>query len=128
MPSNSAQYQSDYRKKNSHKKRVVSVAMSQDDHAEFLYYAKSQNLSMSALLREATLHQLRGSQLKSKALEEELKELRFLISNIGNNINQVARHSNRVKHLIDEQGLLNELMKLQKTVDDFTNSRLKEPL
>ena len=126
MPANSAHYQNEYRKKNAHKRKVVSVALPSDDHAEILRYAGLKNLNVSALLREATLHQIRGSQLKSKSLEEELRELRFVISNIGNNINQIAKHSNRVKHLIDEQGLLTELVRVQKTVDEFTQSRLKQ--
>ena len=126
MPANSAHYQNEYRKKHAATRKVVSVALSRDDHAEILQYAKSQDMSVSSLLREATLHQLRRSQMKSASLEAELQGLHFLLSNMGNNINQIAKHSNRVKHLVDEQGLLVELMNVQKTVNDFTSSRLKE--
>ena len=126
MPTNSPEYQREYRKKNAHARKVISVALSVSDHDEISRYAATQDLNLSTLLREATLHQLRGSQLASKALEAELRELRFIISNIGNNINQIAKHSNRVKHLVDEQGLLTELMRVQKTVDEFTQSRLKQ--
>ena len=39
MPANSAHYQNEYRKKNAHKRKVVSVALPSDDHAEILRYA-----------------------------------------------------------------------------------------
>lgn len=41
-------------------------------------------------MREATLHQIRGSQMHSKQVEEELKELRFLISGVANNLEKMA--------------------------------------
>ena len=127
MPSNSKEYQRDYRANNPTKRKVVSVAMSNDDHRDLSRFAQAQDMSMSAILREATLHQYRSSQLQSPAIADELKELRFLLSNVANNMNQIAHHSNRVKHVVDENGVLQRFMELDKLIQDFVTSRLNTP-
>lgn len=123
MPSNSKEYQRAYRAKTKGTRTVVSVAMNEDDHADILSFAKTNGMPVSTLLREATLHQARQSQLQSPAVADELKELGFLLSNIANNMNQIAHHSNRVKHVVDENGVLERFMELDKLITDFANSR-----
>jgi len=125
MPSNSAEYQRKYRERNAKHRKEITVGMTTDQHREFSAFAKKNKLSLSALMREATALQLRGSQLKSSALEDELKELRFLITNIANNVNQMARHSNTVKHVADENAVFQRLSELDKLIVDFTDSRLR---
>ena len=85
-------------------------------------------MSLAALMRDATDLQVRNAALKSQAVEAELRELRFLISNIANNVNQMARHSNRLKHVTDENEVFQKLHELEQLVTDFTNNRLKQPL
>ena len=125
MPSNSPEYQRDYRKRTAKKHKEVSVGLPMDDYRELQSFAKTQKLSLARLLREATLHQARGTQLRSKAIEEQLSELRFLVSNIANNMNQIAHHSNRVKHVVDENGVLQRFAELDALLVDFVDSRLK---
>jgi uncharacterized protein Yka (UPF0111/DUF47 family) len=59
-----------------------------------------------------------------KEIEEELKELRFLIRNIANNVNQIAHHSNLVEKLVNENEFLMEIKKLEDAVFDYTKKRL----
>lgn len=125
MPANSAQYQQDYRKRTAAKRRVQSVSLAQADYAEIKRYAKAQNMSVSALMREATLHQCRGSHLKSAGVENELRELRFLIATIANNVNQMAHHSNTVRHVVDEGGALRQLKELEALIEGFVDDKLK---
>ena len=125
MPANSKEYQRDYRAKTKTARKVVSVSMNADDHRELSRFAKTQGMSLSAILREASLQQSRTAQLQSPRLADELKELRFLISNIANNMNQIAHHSNRVKHVVDENGVLEQFMELDKTIRDFVATRGK---
>jgi len=124
MPANSAEYQKNYREKHKAKRKVISVALSGDDHREIERYAKTQELKLSALLREATLHQVRNSQMHSKAVEEELKELRFLVSGIANQVEQMSYHSEQLKQVVSDNAVLSELQKLDQTIVDFTLSRL----
>lgn len=97
--------------------------MTPDDHRELSRFADTHGMSLSAILREASLQQSRVAQLQSPRVAEELKELRFLLSNIANNMNQIAHHSNRVKHVIDENGVLERFMELDQAISDFVNSR-----
>jgi len=100
--------------------------MTPDDHRELSRFAKAQGMSLSSMLREASLQQSRMAQLQSPKLLEELKELRFLVSNIANNMNQIAHHSNRVKHVIDENGVLEQFLELDSLIRNFAHSRTPE--
>jgi RNase H-fold protein (predicted Holliday junction resolvase) len=128
MPSNSSEYQRQYRAKHRKTRKEVSVSLPISLHKEFSSFAKRQNMSLARLMRESTDLQIRGNTLKSRAVEEELKELRFLISNIANNVNQMARHSNQIKQVTDENEVFQKLHELEQLVTNFTNNRLKQPL
>ena len=125
MPANSKEYQKIYRAKNRNTRKVVSVSLSGDDHRNITRYAKKQGLSVSALLREASLHQCRGSQINSPAVQSDLRELRFLLSNIANNVNQMAHHSNRLRHVVDENGVLSNLAELDELLRTFVFERMQ---
>lgn len=128
MPANSAEYQKQYRKKYNKRVKNVTVSLPISLHTELQAFAKTQGISLSALLREATDLQFRHSRLKSKAITAELQELRFLISNISNNVNQMAHHSNRLKRVLDENEVFNQLRELEELVTSFVDTRLNEPL
>ena len=125
MPANSAKYQKRYRQKHKQTRRNVTVSMSGDDRREIERYAKAQDLKLSTMLREAALHQLRGSQMHSKRVEEELKELRFLVSGIANDVEKMSYKSTQLKQVVDDNAVLSELQKLDTLIVDFTASRLK---
>ena len=126
MPANSKEYQKAYRAKNHATRKVVSVSLSVDDHHDIARYAKKHRLSVSSLLREATLHQCRKSQLASPEVQNELRELRFLLSNIANNMNQMAHHSNRIRYVIDENAALAHLAELDALIRNFVSDRMHD--
>ena len=104
---------------------MASVAMSVDDHRDIVRFAKDQGMSVSAILREATLHQYRNTQMQDPGVAEDLKELRFLLANFANNMNQTAHHSNRLKQVIDENGVLQSFAELDQMLRDFVEARSK---
>lgn len=124
MPSNTPEYQKKYRETYNKRTRNVTVGLPMPLYREFQAFAGEQGISLSALMREATDLQIRSVKLRGQGVENELKELRFLLSNIANNVNQMARHSNTVRHVADEGGLFRKLHELEKTLDDFVTSRL----
>ena len=128
MPSNTAEYQREYRKRNAKRRKEITVGMPVGQYRDFLAFAKKNELSLSALMREATAVQIRGSQIKTHAIENELKELRFLVANIANNVNQMARHSNTVKHVADDNAVFQRLSELDQLIVDFTDTRLRSSL
>jgi len=127
MPSNSPEYQKQYRRKHAARRKEISVGLPVELHREFSAYARKHGMSLAGLMRESTDLQIRGSQLKSSDVASELKELRFLIANIANNVNQMARHSNRVKEVTDENALFGRLQELDELVIKFVDSRLTSP-
>ena len=124
MPANSKEYQKAYRQKTKGKRHYVTVALSPEEHQLLTLYAKTHQCSASTLLRKATLLLCEQSQLASPEIEQELRELRFLMANIANNLNQIARHSNRVKQVVDDEAALRLFREMETTLKDFVDSRL----
>ena len=124
MPANSAQYQKEYRERTKRKFRDISVRLSSQDYRELKSYADDNSYGMATILREGALAQIRGSHVRASGVEAELKELRFLIASIANNVNQMAHHSNLVRHVVDEGGALEKLRELEGLVEGFVDDKL----
>jgi hypothetical protein len=123
MPSNSAEYQKRYRKSNPKKRKVVSVSLDLDEHALLKAAAKQMQIKhLSAFLREASLNQARMSQMQRPEVTAELKDWRLQLSGIANNINQIARHSNEVKHVVDSNDFYAQLKSLQELYEALASS------
>jgi hypothetical protein len=127
MPANSPEYQKQYRAKNKGRTKNATVGLSIEQHTEFKLEAEKRGMQLAPFLRLCTELQVRGSRLKSPEVAEELKELRFLLSNISNNVNQTARHSNRLKTVVDENEVFKRLKELDDLIVSFVESRLTEP-
>jgi hypothetical protein len=127
MPASRAEYQKQYREKNKHRTKNVTVTLPISLHKEFQSFADEQGISLSNLLRESADLQIRQSKLKARAITKELRELRFLISNVANNVNQMAHHSNRLKQVLDENAVFTQLRELDEMVTKFVDNRLNDP-
>lgn len=124
MPANSAQYQKQYRERTKRKFRDVSLRLSAEDYRELKSYADDNGYGMATILREGALAQIRSSHLRASGVEAELKELRFLIASIANNVNQMAHHSNLLRHVVDEGGALEKLRELEGLIEGFVDDKL----
>ena len=127
MPANSAQYQREYRQRTKRQYKDVSVRLPVADYRELKSYGQANGMRLATVLREGALAQIRGANLRSSDVEEELKELRFLLSTIANNVNQMAHHSNVVRHVVDEGGALAKLKELEVLMMRFVDDKLKSP-
>jgi len=125
MPANSADYQRDYRKRTKRQFRDVSVRLPASDYRELKSYADANGMGLATVLREGSLAQIRGSVLRSGGVEAELRELRFLLATVANNVNQMAHHSNLVRHVVDEGGALAKLQELEALIEGFVDDNLK---
>lgn len=126
MPANTSDYQKQYRDRNKNRTKNVTVTVPLSQHQAFAKFAGKQGISLSALMREATDLQIRRSQMKSQALMAEVQELKFLVSNISNNVNQMAHHSNRVREVVDANQLFNRLRELDELITHFVDTRLHQ--
>jgi len=115
------QYKSEY------KERIkrVSLTFSNNEYAEIEKRAKSEGVKPTALIKNMAIAYHQQSVIMPESIKAELQELRFLVRNVANNINQIAHHSNTIQRLADENGLLLEIQKMENTINDFVNQKLK---
>lgn len=126
MPANSADYQREYRERTKRQFKDVSVRLPMSDYRELKSYGQANGLSLATVLREGSLAQIRAASLRSGGVEEELRELRFLLSSIANNVNQMAHHFNVVRHVVDEGGALGKLKELEVLIEGFVDVKLSK--
>ena len=118
------EYHKAYRKEYAKKVRYVNVAVPLSLYNELEKLAKKEDTKVTTLLRNMSLAYMQQKVFVPKEIEDELKELRFLIRNIANNVNQIAHHSNLVEKLVNENEFLMEIKRLEDAVFDYTKKRL----
>lgn len=109
---------SEYNKNYVEKRKRVQVSFSPDEFRAIEALAKELDTKPATLVRKLTLATMQGKRVSSPALEEELKGLSFLIRNFASNLNQIAKHSNRVQHVVDENKTLDVLRKFELTLKE----------
>ena len=60
-------------------------------------------------------------------MQDELCELTFLLSNMANNINQMAHHSNRLRQVLNEQGVMDAFAEMEALIHNFVSMRMSAP-
>ena len=119
-------YHKKYREEYKKKVKYINVAVPFPVYEELKKLAEIENTKVSALMRNMALAYMQQKTAIPKNIEAELKEFTFLMRNVANNINQIAHHSNIVKHMVDENALLMEIKKLEDQVKQYTHSQLKK--
>lgn len=118
-------YHKEYRKTYEKKVKYVTVSIPVAEYKELEKIAKKEKTKVSALVKNMTLAYMQTKTLVPSSIEERLNEFVFLMRNVANNINQIARISNTVKHLADENGLLMEIKKMEDLVKEYTLNKFK---
>ena len=107
-------YYADYDKQ----RNRVKVSYSSSELETMQSIAETLDMPLATVVHDLSLANSKHAVLTSPAIEEELKGLSFLIRNMASNLNQIARHSNRVKQVIDENETLDLIRKLELTLKD----------
>ena len=115
------QYKSEYQERT----KRVSITLSNSEYAELEQRAKTEGVKITTLVKNMALAYHQQIQIMPEPIAEELKELRFLIRNVANNINQIAHYSNTIQRLADENGLLIEIQKMEQIITTFVKQKLK---
>ncbi len=103
----------------------VSVTLTPSEYRELETRADAEGVKVTTLVKNMALAYHQGQAIMPEPIQRELQELRFLLRNVANNINQIAHHSNTIRHLADENGLLLEIAKMEQMIADFVNKKLK---
>lgn len=120
------EYFKNYREEYKKKVKYVNVAVPVSMYSELEKLSELEQVKPSVLLRNMALAYMQQKTFVPKKIESELKEFTFLMRTVANNINQIAHHSNIVKHMVDENGLLMEIKRLEDTVKEYTLHQLKK--
>lgn len=94
----------------------VSVTLSPDEYHALVQQAHARGVAPTTLAKELILSGNGTPSTPPEIVRDELQALRFLLRNIANNINQIAHHSNTVRHMVNENDLLLELRKMEDTI------------
>lgn len=119
------EYHKKYNKEVRKKLKDVHIYLTQEEYEFFKQISEKEGVKVSKLLKTMALSQAGKTFYLPKDVQDKLTEFVFLMRNIANNVNQIARHSNTVKNLIDENGLLSYLRDLESTVKDYVRSKAK---
>lgn len=103
------QYLKDYKKSYLKENKSVSVMLKNKDYNRLISQSKKQNTKPTTYAKEIILSKLNESSLVDYEVREKLDDLNFILRNVANNVNQIAKHSNRIKCLRDEHALLDHL-------------------
>ena len=114
-------YRTDYKTRT----KIVKVTMPMDVFAKLQRQANTEGSKAATLARAFIESGLDREARIPSGIQAELNAFRFLVRNISNNINQIAHHSNTVKHVANERGLFQWLQALESHVLDYTSERLK---
>ncbi len=103
-------------------KRVYGT-LTKDEYRTIKVRADQENRSVWEQIWQESCHYREQEKLLSQAEAKQLDELYFILRNIGNNINQVAKHSNTFSRLVQDRRILKQLENLESTVDAFIRKK-----
>ncbi|MEI2812348.1 MAG: hypothetical protein V9E91_00610 [Burkholderiaceae bacterium] len=102
----------------------MAITLTPSEFAELEKRAKAEGVKPTTLVKNMAIAYHQSQQIPQEPILKELQELRFLLRNSANNINQIAHHSNTVGRLVDENGFLDEVRKMETTINEFVALRL----
>lgn len=100
-------------------KHRVKSTFSNDEFEKIDALAKEYGLKPASFVREVTLSAMSGKVFLDDEAKQELRNITFLIRNISNNVNQMAKLSNSLKGVVDEVAVLQELRNLDDLVKKY---------
>ncbi len=113
-----SQYQRDYRQSyKAHAKRV-NLTFSLAEHRRISRAATEAGSPVAAFVKELAMQAFERRTAPPEALAEQLADLERVIRTIANNVNQMARHSHRIGHVLDEQEVFLHIAALQSELQE----------
>ncbi len=112
-------YQKIYQKNYNKTKKRIIIRLVPEEYNYFKKIADQENIKITKLIKVMALAQIGKTFYQPKEIQKKLNEFIFLVRNIANNINQIARHSNRVKKVFHENKILSYIKELENEVKQF---------
>lgn len=119
MDANRSEYFKNYKEQ----RKRINLSVSFSDYQKIEYLAQQMQLKPTSYTYQVLQEKLGKNPNLSPEIEKELKELKLLVRNIANNINQIAHRSNTLKVMVEENALLMELKKLEDSVNEYVTQK-----
>jgi hypothetical protein len=115
MTTNRSTYQQTYRQKYKAQAKRVNLTFDVAEHRALARAAKTTGEPVAAYVKRMALAAHHGTAEASvpEQVLEELGDLSRVIRTIANNVNQMARHSNRMGQVLDEQEVFLHIQRLE---------------
>lgn len=107
------QYQRDYRQQYKDHAKRVNLTFTVPEYRSIARSAKDAGSPVAAYVKRLALQAHEGQSPAPEELTQQLADLERVIRTIANNVNQMARHSNRIAHVLDAQEVFLHIHALQ---------------
>lgn len=118
-----SEYLKEYRKENKGNTKRVSITLDIPEYEKLCRMAKAEGKKPTALIKELAFLGLEGRANYPLDVSSDLGDLVHVLRGVGNNINQIARHSNTFKKVADDNEALLNLKKMEDEVKEFLKSK-----
>lgn len=118
------EYHKSYKREYAQKHKNMMISFTLEEYEEIKKLADNEDTKPTTFFKSKGFAYIRKKIFVPVDLKEDLKELKFLIRNVANNVNQIAHNSNLVGSLVNENEFLMEIKKLEDAVFDYTKKRL----
>ncbi len=107
--------------------RRVSVTLSPDEHKRLKVSADAFKERATTHLKRCAFAYLETRYLVPPGTDERLDDLVFILRGIGNNLNQLARHSNEMQYFLDTNEVRLQLRRLEEEIRRFVTEPPRAP-
>ena len=117
------QYQKNYQDRYAHEKKRLKITLSSHEYDRLKEQAEAHGQKFAAFAREAMLAYLDQRFLVPDA--QKVSDLEVALRKIGNNINQIAHHTNRIERLT--YGNATQLRQNLEELEDTISQSMRQP-
>lgn len=107
--------------------RRVTVTLTREEHSRVKMLAEAEGQPVSSYLKRTAFERIDGRGAPPKELADRLDALFVQVRGIANNVNQMARHSNRLKAGVEDAEVMLKLRRLEELLRTFVEESAEAP-
>jgi len=112
------EYQKNYRQEYKDHAKRVNLTFTLPEFRLISKSAKTSGLPVTAFVKRLAMQSFHQNREAPEEIAEQLADLERVIRTIANNVNQMARHSNRIGQVLDEQEVFLHIRDLELELKD----------
>ena len=111
-------YQKNYRQEYKDHAKRVNLTFTLPEFRSISKSAKTSGLPVTAFVKRLAMQSFHENREAPEEIADQLADLERVIRTIANNVNQMARHSNRIGQVLDEQEVFLHIRDLELELKD----------